>query len=148
MISRKLVIAVGVLALVGLIFESCSTANTKSKNKKLYEVLTEQSDGGGNIHFFEILSEPNEIAMLQNDENLKKKITAEDVKNSNFLILNMGEKNTGGYSITVENVEETADKIIVTVKETEPKPGEMVTQSITYPYCIVKINSKKEITVK
>jgi len=86
--------------------------------------------------------------MLQNDEHLKRKIKEDDVKNSNFVILNMGEKRSGGYSITVENVEETADKVILTVKENEPEPGAMVTQAITYPYAIVKINSKKEITIK
>ena len=127
---------------------SCGTTKTSTTKKPLFEILTEQSDGGGNIRFFEILSEPNEIAMLQNDEHLKRKIKEDDVKNSNFVILNMGEKRSGGYSITVENVEETADKVILTVKENEPEPGAMVTQAITYPYAIVKINSKKEITIK
>ena len=127
---------------------SCGSTKTATDKKPLYEILTEQSNGGGNIRFFEILSEPNEIAMLQGDENLKRKIKDEDVKTSNFVILNMGEKSSGGYSISVENVEETADKIIITVKESEPEPGSMVTQAITYPYAIVKINSKKEITIK
>jgi hypothetical protein len=36
--------------------------------------LTQQSNGGASIRFFEILSEPNQIAMLQNDENLKIKL--------------------------------------------------------------------------
>lgn len=139
---KKIISAFAILLLV-----SCGASKSAS-DKKLYEVLTEQGDGGGNIRFFEILSEPKEIAMIQNDENLRKKITSDDLKNSNFLILNMGEKNSGGYSISVESVVETADKIIVTVKETAPNPGDMVTQNITYPYCIVKINSKKEIAVK
>ncbi len=127
---------------------SCGTTKTATEKKPLFEILTEQSDGGGNIRFFEILSEPNEIAMLQNDEHLKRKIKEEDVKTSNFVILNMGEKPSGGYSITVENVEETAEKVTLTIKENMPKAGSMVTQAITYPYAIVKINSKKEITIK
>ena len=125
-----------------------STKVVKNDKKVLYEILTQQPDGGGNIHFFEILTEPNEIAMLQNDENLKKKISAADVKNANFIILNMGEKPTGGYAITVDNVVETDKNIIITVKETSPKPGAMVTQNIAYPFCVVKINSKKDIIVK
>lgn len=134
--------------LVVLVLYSCGSGKTSTDKKPLFEVLTQQEDGGGNIHFFEILSEQKEIVMLQNDEKLKKKIKPEDITSANFLILNMGEKSTGGYSIGVEKVEETADKIIVTVKETEPKPGDMVTQAITYPYAVVKINSKKEIVVK
>jgi len=39
------------------------------------------------------------------------------------------------------------DKIVVTVKETKPE-GEMVTQALTYPYAVLKINSKKPIEIK
>jgi hypothetical protein len=141
---KKIAITLFTLALF-----SCGTTATKSTGKKaLYEVLTQQEDGGGNIHFFEILSEPNEIRMLQNDKKLRNKISPIDVQKSNFVILNMGEKSTGGYKITVESVIETDKNIIITVKETEPEPGSMVTQGLTYPFCVVKLNSKKEIIIK
>jgi hypothetical protein len=116
--------------------------------KPIYEVLTQQGDGGATIRFFEVLTESKEIEMLQNDETMRKKIQESDLQNATFLILNMGEKNTGGYKIAVEKVEETADKIIVTVKDINPEPGAMVTQAFTYPYTVVKINSKKQIEVK
>ncbi len=131
-----------------LIVVSCAPKQTATGKKPLYEVLTHQENGGGNIHFFEIVSEQKELPMLQGDENLRKKIKPSDIDTSNFIILNMGEKMTGGYSIDVVNVEETADKIIITVRENEPAPGAMVTQAITYPYTVVKINSKKPIEVK
>lgn len=133
--------------LLGIVLFSCSTSKQTDK-KSLFEVLTQQEDGGGNIEFFEILSESNEIAMLQNDDKLKHKINSDDVKTSNFVVLNMGEKPTGGYQIGVESVVETEKNIIITVKETAPPPNAMVLQAITYPYCIVKINSKKEIIIK
>ncbi|MDN3672693.1 protease complex subunit PrcB family protein [Flavobacterium branchiarum] len=127
---------------------SCGTTKSVEKSTALYEVLTQQSDGGGNIRFFEILSEPNEISMLKSDASLKGKINEDDIAKSNFIILNMGEKNTGGYSIGVEKVEETATNIVITVKETAPAPDGMVMQVITYPYAVVKINSKKDIIIK
>lgn len=128
---------------------SCGATAVKETGKKpLFEILTQQSNGGGNIHFYEILTEPNEIKMLQNDKQLKNKITAIEVQNSNFVILNMGEKSTGGYSIAIESVQETEKNIIISVKESSPEPGTMVTQGITYPFCVVKINSKKEIIFK
>jgi hypothetical protein len=43
---------------------------------------------------------------------------------------------------------ETKENIIINVKESSPEPGSMVTQVITYPFCVVKINSKKEIIIK
>jgi len=130
-----------------LVLISCGSATKTVAVKPLYEVLTEQSDGGGNICFFEILSEASEIKMLESDENLRKKIAPGDINTSNFIILNMGEKKSGGYLIKVKNVEETADKIIVTVTEQEPK-GEMASSEVSYPYTIVKINSKKNIVIK
>ena len=135
--------------LFSTIIISCSTQRSiTNANAPLYEVLTQQSDGGGNIQFYEILSEPNEIKMLLNDEHLKNKVTAQDLNQSVFIVLNMGEKKTGGYLIGIKDVQETTDKIILTVEETSPSPSAMVTQNICYPYTVVKINSKKEIEIK
>jgi len=136
------------LSLLCLILVSCGASSSKTAVKPLFEVLTQQTFGGAGIHFFEILSEPNEIKMLQNDEKLKHKISPTDVQTSNFIVLNMGEKPTAGYKIGVERVEETDKNIIITVKETAPEPGKIVAQVLTNPFCVVKINSKKAIIVK
>lgn len=136
-----------VLLLLATVLFSCSTSK-QTGSKPLFEILTQQEDGGGNIQFFEILSESNEIAMLQNDDKLKDKINSSDVQTSNFIVLNMGEKPTGGYQIGLESVVETDKNIIITIKEIAPESNAMVTQAITYPYSIVRINSKKEIIIK
>lgn len=86
--------------------------------------------------------------MLQNDEKLKNKIKPTDIQNSNFVVLNMGEKTSGGYKIDIESAVETDKNIVITIKETTPEPSSMVTKEITTPYCVVKINSKKEIIIK
>jgi hypothetical protein len=136
------------LLFVSIILFSCSTTKSKVIDKTLFEVLTQQPDGGGNIHFFEIVSTSQEFRMLQGDEKLKGKITPNDINESNFLILNMGEKSINGCSINVVDVQETDNKIIVTVQENEPKGEEITSADYVYPYCIVKINSKKEIIFK
>ena len=136
-----------VLLLLVVMVVSCKSGADKA-NKPLYEVLTQQSTGGAQVRFFEILTEAREIKMLQSDENLKKKVKEGDTDTANFIILNLGEKNSGGYSIGIEKVEEKADKIIVTVKETAPAAGEMTTSVMTNPYTIVKINSKKPIEIQ
>lgn len=136
---------ISVLAVFVLI--SCGAKKTSDSNA-LYEVLTTQSDGGGNIKFYEILTEPNEIKMLVNDPLLADKMKQDDISSSNYVILNMGEKNTGGYSIGVEKVEETDKNIVITVKENNPASDTMTMQVITYPYTVVKVHSKKEIIIK
>ena len=142
---KKSILLVSVAVL--FLFSCKSTTNTNGK-KVLYEVLLQQNDGGGNINFYEILTEAKEIKMLQNDKKLKGKISTDDLQQSNFVILNMGQKPTGGYAITVESVTETDENIVIKVKEINPDSGAMLTQSITYPYTVVKINSKKPITVQ
>ena len=142
---KKSILLVSVVVL--FLFSCKSTTNTNGK-KVLYEVLLQQNDGGGNINFYEILTEAKEIKMLQNDKKLKGKISTDDLQQSNFVILNMGQKPTGGYAITVESVTETDKNIVIKVKEINPDSGAMLTQSITYPYTVVKINSKKPITVQ
>ena len=139
-------------ALVSFLFVflmSCSTSHKTVGSKPIYEILTSQEDGGATIRFFEILSEEREIKMLQNDDFLKNKINADDTKTANFIILNMGEKTTLGYSISVQNVEETSSKIIITTKDNEPKSKQSEEKEVFYyPYTIVKVNSKKEIVVQ
>lgn len=133
--------------LVIFVLASCATKKATSSTA-LYEVLTEQTNGGGNIKFFEILTEPNEIKMLENDPLLADKMKQADISNSNYVILNMGEKNTSGYSIGIENVEETDKNIVITIKENAPAQDAMVMPVISYPYTVVKIHSKKEIIIK
>lgn len=138
-----------VLIFLALIIVSCGASSSKTSGaNSLYEILTQQSYGGASIRFFEILSEENEIAMLQNDEKLKDKIKPNDIQTSNFVVLNMGEKTSGGYKIGIESVVETDKNIIITIKETVPEMSSITTQEITTPYCVVKINSKKQIIIE
>ena len=135
------------LIISSLLLTSCGVSTAKYIGKKpLFEVLTQQTNGGANIRFFEILTEEKEIVMLQNDEHLKKKIKSDDLKNSNFIVFNMGEKATSGYKIGIENAVETDKNIIITIKEYNT--SSTAVPEITTPYAIVKINSKKDIIIQ
>ncbi len=127
---------------------SCGPTKTKNEARPLYEVLVQKNAGGAQFKFFEIISQPEEFVMIQNDPELKSKIKPNDISTANFLILSLGEKPTGGFGIGIDKVEETATNIVVTIKETEPEAGAMVSQAMTNPYCVVRINSKKEIIIK
>jgi hypothetical protein len=119
-----------------------------TEKKPLYEIIAQKQYGGAKIRFFEIISNPQEFGMIKNDPDLKNKVKPDDILNANFLLLNMGEKLSGGYSISIDKVEETGKNIIVTIKEKGPAPDAIVTTALTNPYTVVKINSKKEIIIK
>ena len=132
--------------LLAFILFSCASKKEVVSNNALYEVLTEQSTGGANFRFYEILTESKEINMLLGDPNLKNKIQPSDINTSNFVILNMGTQSSGGYFMKVKSVEETPDNITIVTEDGKPKG--IAASVISYPYTVVKINSKKEIVVK
>ncbi len=50
----------------------------------------------------------------------------------------LGEKNSGGYAVSITSIEEMNNQVRVRISATSPKKGSMVTQSFTTPYQIVK----------
>ncbi|HPQ70466.1 MAG TPA: protease complex subunit PrcB family protein [bacterium] len=51
----------------------------------------------------------------------------------------MGLRSTGGFAISIDQVALVGDHLEVTVQQTTPQPGQMVTQSLTQPYSVVVI---------
>jgi hypothetical protein len=127
---------------------SCGSHSHQAEPKPLVEILSQQVDGGARIPFFEFLTEPKEIKMLQNDPQLGRKINTEDLKACNFVLANLGEKETEGYQWQLDQVSETKDSIYIIMNEippTKPNPAE---KDIYYtPFTVLKINSKKPIRI-
>jgi len=127
---------------------SCSSGTPKG-SKPLYEILTQQADGGARISFYEYLTEAKEIKMLQNDPQLRKKINENELSTCNFVILNAGEKETFGYQFAIDHVIETKDSILVYTNIVAPKTTTAPEKDIYYtPFTVLKINSKKPIQIK
>lgn len=136
------------IILLGLVFTifSCSSTKVVDEPRALYKVLVSSDYGGAAFQFFEVISEKKEFNMLLGDDEIKKFVKPSDIETANFVLVNLGEKNSGGYKIDIKNVTELSDKIIVDIEEI--KPDGMAIQAITNPYCVLKINSKKPIEFK
>lgn len=130
-----------------MVLNSCSSSK-KPAESQLYKVLITSEYGGGSFRFYEIITEQKEFNMLLGDEEIKKFVKPNDIKTANFILVNLGEKSNGGYGVEVESVVEEADKVVVNIKEVEPKKGSNVTMALTNPYAVIKINSKKPIEIK
>jgi len=63
------------------------------------------------------------------------------------LLADMGQRLSGGYSISVTQVTEDENKVTAEVRLVEPGLGCILTQAVTNPYQFVFIASKKEVTV-
>jgi protease stability complex PrcB-like protein len=68
-----------------------------------------------------------------------------DFTSGRVLLVDMGGRNTGGYSIDVTSVDVNVDSVVANIRLLKPGSGCAVTLSITNPYQFVFIPSLKEI---
>lgn len=61
-----------------------------------------------------------------------------------FLRVDAGQKNTGGYSVKIDEVRFAGRTIFVRAHVESPEPGAMVTQAITYPAALIEIQKQLE----
>lgn len=63
-----------------------------------------------------------------------------------YIIVCYGEVDTGGYSISIEEMYETKESVVIKTKLIGPYEGEKVNRTKTYPYIVMKIeDNKKEV---
>lgn len=80
--------------------------------------------------------------LLEKISGSDTEITNTDVDFSKEMVIGvfLGEKPTGGYTVEISDVLKQDDYIEFLIKINEPDPGEIVTEAITSPYHIIKIN--------
>jgi hypothetical protein len=140
------------LACLSLLFLfACGSAPKESlQSKKVaenFEIIYQSNFNGVSEKSYHIIRNNEDFKALFISMK-EEKIPEIDFSNSNVVVLNMGKQNTGGYDVLPERMENDGKKLILYIKEIHPEKGAMVTMSETSPICIVKINSKKEISIK
>lgn len=61
-----------------------------------------------------------------------------------YLLATMGERPTGGYSVSIDEVLRGKEGLVVVATLASPKPDQAVTQALTYPYDLVSIPATRE----
>lgn len=138
-----------------LVLNSCKTTQTNSdvtnrSQETTFEVILESVTDGKNEQSLEVIDTALKLEDVYSQINIsiqpKHQIPEVDFNNQVIAALFLGEKNTGGYHIVPVEVVNEDDKTIIHYKEVTPGPRDMVTMSLTQPFCIIKIlNPKKEI---
>lgn len=59
-----------------------------------------------------------------------------DPASSMAVLVSVGLRNTGGYSVRVVGTREGAGKLVVVYRESRPRPGAPVLQALTHPWVI------------
>ncbi len=138
----KKVIALSLLVVL-TIGCKCKKTAMENTNDNSFTILKENSYGGRE-------TESNEV--VTNNKDFEK-LTAElgitdtqkvDFDKNNVVALFMGQKRSGGYSITVQNVNVKDDTAEVLVVKNYPGGG-AVTMALTAPYCVAVIPKTKKV---
>lgn len=91
---------------------------------------------------FEVISDdklPDELKTIINERKGEMFKTTYADANNLYIIAGYGKQPTGGYSISVSELYETKNGIHFKTEFFGPSKSEKVTQSVTYPYIVVKL---------
>ena len=140
------------------LFSSCSSGNNKKSklmNQEViaFQIIAQDNFGGMTDSKFITIKDENSLNEIYNliskGRMPELEIPALDFEKETVIALFLGEKTSGGHSITVQQIENISDKVIITYKIDSPKKGEMVTTVMTQPYCIIKMpKTLKEVVFK
>lgn len=118
-----LIIIVTAIGTVG-----CKTVNTDTKKlKDLDFTVVEDADIPGELK--EIIDEKKETPFKLSYSN----------KDYLYIVVGYGKQNSGGYSISVDKLYSTSNAIYIDTNLIGPSKDDMVSQGITYPYVVVKL---------
>lgn len=129
---------------------SCSTFQPKVSDtvfSTIYKNHYGRFENAGYVHIKNNEEYIKLIESLKIDESEYNQLVSVNFKTNDVVVLYLGQKNTGGYSIDVASVVWEKEVLLITKKETFPAKGEMVTMAITSPYCITIIPKAKNIKV-
>lgn len=137
--KRIFIMCVAVL-LLAVIFTGCQTAQSAPTNDDVVpnEVPNEASDKFERISYKDFDSEIQ--TKIKSKRNEAGNMLIKNNLGDYYFIIFAGEKPTGGYDIEITDVNITDDITNIIVKETSPSKDMMVTQALTYPMHIIKIN--------
>lgn len=118
-----LMIVVNVLSLA-----ACKTEDTDVKKLRDLEfTVVEDADLPGELK--EIIDEKKENPFKLSYSN----------KDNLYIVVGYGKQNSGGYSISVEDLYLTSNAIYIDTNLIGPSQDDLVTQGVTYPYIVVKL---------
>lgn len=132
---RKKILLVGLILLM-LINTSCGDkANKKSKISDIpFEILSEDNY-------------PDEVKRLVNERKKYEFMTSYSDGEDLYIIVGYGKQNTGGYSIRLDELYESADELRVATTFIGPRKDKKVSEEESYPCIVIKTKDNGKAVV-
>jgi len=132
------------LSLLLAFFVGCKTAAPTIGGAGTFEILKQETNGGRVKAANLFIKSQEELNALYSELNITDAPTI-DFATSNVVALFMGQKNTGGYSISIGKVTLEGETNTATVQIIETTPQDMATMALTEPFCIATISKSKKV---
>lgn len=135
---RRLVYLVLLLTIIitALGLTGCKAEDTDVKKiKDLEFTVVEDADLPGELK--EIIDEKKEEPFKLSYSN----------KDYLYIVVGYGKQNSGGYSISVDDLYLTSNAIYINTNLIGPTQNDLVSQGVTYPYVVVKLEFMDEKVV-
>ncbi len=85
---------------------------------------------------------PRQISEVLPNYRMKEKALVAKVNDEIYVVVTRGEKSTAGYEVKIDKLtltEENGENILTVYAEyTDPKPGDVTAQILTYPFAVVR----------
>ncbi|MCG2611576.1 protease complex subunit PrcB family protein [Flavobacterium sp. SM15] len=134
------------------LFFSCNSQKEMKLGAQGFRILYQNEYGGAQKQGYDIIDSSEALTdlftKLQLDSEVYSNFEKIDFSENCVLALYLGQKNTGGYTLSVDKVQNEPGKTIIQRKITGPKQGEMATMALTNPYCLVVVKKNKIYEVK
>lgn len=125
---HKIIIALLLISMAVSGFTGCKEDESEIKKiRDLDFTVVEDADLPGELK--EIIDEKKENPFRMHYSN----------KDSLYIAVGYGKQNSGGYSISVEGLYLTDNAIYFDTNLIGPSQNDLVTQGVTYPYIVVKL---------
>jgi hypothetical protein len=85
---------------------------------------------------------PEELVDFVNENKMEQGYATYEGKNKSYLLISLGQRNTGGYSLELTNFTIDNGKALFTAKEIIPPSDAFVTQALTYPVLLIELHEE------
>lgn len=139
-----------IVPFVVILLLSCTTPKPVVLNTSFSTIYKNSNGGAENAGYLHITNNEDYIKFIETlkiDESEFNKLVTINFKENDVVVLNQGQKTSGGYAIDVAQINWENETLLIKKLETFPIKGEMVTMVLTSPYCITIIPKTKSIKV-
>ncbi len=139
-----------IVPFVVILLLSCTTPKPVVLNTSFSTIYKNSNGGAENAGYLHITNNEDYIKFIETlkiDESEFNKLVTINFKENDVVVLNQGQKASGGYAIDVAQINWDNETLLIKKLETFPIKGEMVTMVLTSPYCITIIPKAKHIKI-